>query len=183
MKTLVVLSVIFAVSVAAPYNKNGQAEEKSADDRALDKRSIGHVVYSNIGTDVVETYVEPHVSYTVPAAAYVVPSAVSHQSRVDVHSSPAIVTTKVKPASVLVANVPSAYVPTVYSSASAVSHQSRVDIKSSPAIVSEQVLQPTYVTTSHLVQAPAVFQEAPTVVDARSLYSAPVATVYSSGVW
>ncbi|CAH0729680.1 unnamed protein product, partial [Brenthis ino] len=183
MNTLVVLSVIFAVSVAAPYNKNGQAEEKPLDDRVLDKRSIGHIVYSNTGTGLVETYLEPHFSYAVPAAAYVVPSAVSHQSRVDVHSSPAIVSTKTKPESVLVATVPSAYVPTVYSGASAVSHQSRVDIKSSPAIVTEQVLQPTYFATSHLVQAPAVFEEAPTVVDARSLYGAPVATVYSSGIW
>ena len=75
-----------------------------------------------------------HLAYAAPVVAHVAPSAVSHQSRVDVVSSPAVVSHAVAPV------VSHAYAaPVVAVAPSAVSHQSRVDVRTSPAVVSHAV--------------------------------------------
>lgn len=93
-------------------------------------------------------------SVAVPLVYAAVPSAVSHHSRVDVHSSPAVV-----------AAAPVAYVAqpviaraayaapasTVYVGGAAVSHQSRVDVHSSPAVVAPAVVQ------ARSVYAPSIY--------------------------
>ncbi|CAH0729682.1 unnamed protein product, partial [Brenthis ino] len=79
----------------------------------LKKRSLGHLAYS--------------------APLVVAPSAVSHQSRVDVVSSPAIVSHHAIAAPV-VSHAVAAPVLTHAIAPAAVSHQSRVDVRSNPAI-------------------------------------------------
>lgn len=89
----------------------------------------------------------PHVekrSVAVPLVYAAVPSAVSHQSRVDVHSSPGVVAAA--PVSYVAQPVVAhaayaAPASTVYVGGAAVSHQSRVDVHSSPAVVSPAVVQ------------------------------------------
>lgn len=76
-----------------------------------------------------------HVAYSAPIVA---PSAVSHQSRVDVISSPAVVSHAV--AAPVVAHAVAA--PVVALAPSAVSHQSRVDVRTSPAVVTQSVVSP-----------------------------------------
>ncbi|CAG9561152.1 unnamed protein product [Danaus chrysippus] len=78
----------------------------------LKKRSLGHIAYS---------------------APVIAPAAVSHQSRVDVVSSPAIVSHAV--AAPVVAHAVAAPVVAHAIAPAAVSHQSRVDVRSSPAII------------------------------------------------
>lgn len=104
------------------------------------------------------------------AVAYSVPGAVSHQSRVDVRSSPAVLASAiVQPLAYAGPSVAyAAPASKVYVGGSAVSHQTRVDVRTSPAVVSE-------------VYSPAVVAE-PAVVDARTVYAAaPPATVYAGG--
>lgn len=117
------------------------------------------------------------VSYAAPAIA-VAPAAVSHQSRVDIKSSPGVVATEVvAPLSRSVITdqaivaAPAAYAaPTVYTAPlitapAAVSSQSRVDIKSSPAIVSTVAV------------APAAYS----AISAPVVYSAPLANPVAYG--
>nr|XP_026486821.1 cuticle protein 38-like isoform X1 [Vanessa tameamea] len=77
----------------------------------LKKRSLGHIAYS---------------------APILAPSAVSHQSRVDVISSPAIVSHAV--AAPVLSHAVAAPVVAHAIAPAAVSHQSRVDVRTSPAI-------------------------------------------------
>ncbi|CAH4028733.1 cuticle protein 16.5-like [Pieris brassicae] len=86
----------------------------------LAKRSLGHIAYS-----------APIAVHAVHAA----PAAVSHQSRVDVVSSPAYVS-HAYAAPVVAHAAPVAIAP------AAVSHQSRVDVRTSPAVVSTVVAAP-----------------------------------------
>ncbi|KAJ8713428.1 hypothetical protein PYW07_013798 [Mythimna separata] len=87
-----------------------------------------------------------HLAYSAPVVA-VAPSAVSHQSRVDVISSPAVVSHAVAPV------VSHAYAaPVVAVAPAAVSHQSRVDVRTSPAVVSHSVA-PVYAAASYAAPA------------------------------
>ncbi|KAI8426351.1 hypothetical protein MSG28_005204 [Choristoneura fumiferana] len=79
-----------------------------------------------------------HYALATPVYAHA-PSAVSHQSRVDVVSSPAVVSHAVHAAPVLAHAVHTPVVAHAIAPA-AVSHQSRVDVHSSPAVVSHSVL-------------------------------------------
>ncbi|XP_038223599.1 uncharacterized protein LOC119840897 [Zerene cesonia] len=141
MRSLVVLSALFAACVAAPQYS-----------------------YLLKSSPLVYTEVQPAVSVVSPV--YSVPAAVSHQSRVDVKSSPAVVNSYVT--SPVVKSVPSvvsapvSVVPaaSTYVGGSAVSQQSRVDVKSYPAVISQQV-------------APAVVESVPSV--AHAAYLTPVA--------
>ncbi|CAH2039686.1 unnamed protein product, partial [Iphiclides podalirius] len=74
-----------------------------------------------------------HLSYAAPVYA-AAPAAVSHQSRVDVVSSPAVVSHAV--AAPVLAHAAVAPVVAHAIAPSAVSHQSRVDVRTSPAVVS-----------------------------------------------
>lgn len=76
-----------------------------------------------------------HYAYAAPALV-AAPSAVSHQSRVDVISSPAVVSHAVA------APVLAHAAPVVAVAPAAVSHQSRVDVRSSPAIVAHAAVAP-----------------------------------------
>ncbi|CAD0200768.1 unnamed protein product [Chrysodeixis includens] len=120
--------------------------------------------------------VAPYAHSVVAPAVYAAPAAVSHQSRVDVHSSPAIVINAralhlqakaleghyapLAHAAVVAPYAHSVVAPAVYAAPAAVSHQSRVDVHSSPAIV------------SHAVAAPVLAHAAPVV--AHSAYAAPL---------
>ncbi|NP_001166769.1 cuticular protein hypothetical 8 precursor [Bombyx mori] len=84
----------------------------------LKKRSLGHLTYS---------------------APIIAPAAVSHQSRVDVISSPAVVSHAV--ATPVVAHAYAAPVVAAVAPA-AVSHQSRVDVRTSPAVVAHGAVAP-----------------------------------------
>lgn len=104
----------------------------------------------------------PHVekrSVAVPLAYAAVPAAVSHQSRVDIHNSPAVVAAAPVSyvAEPLVAHaVYAAPASTVYVGGAAVSHQSRVDVHSSPAVVAQQVIAPA-VVEARSVYAPSIY--------------------------
>lgn len=66
---------------------------------------------------------------------HVLPSAVSHQSRVDVHSAP-VLTAYAAPEVYHAAPVLTAYAaPAVYAAPAAVSHQSRYDVHRSAAVL------------------------------------------------
>uniref|UniRef100_A0A2H1WJX2 SFRICE_041639 n=1 Tax=Spodoptera frugiperda TaxID=7108 RepID=A0A2H1WJX2_SPOFR len=82
-----------------------------------------------------------HLAYAAPVVAHVAPSAVSHQSRVDVISSPAVVSHAVAPvvSHAYAAPVVAHAAPVVAVAPAAVSHQSRVDVRTSPAVVSHAV--------------------------------------------
>lgn len=104
----------------------------------------------------------PHVekrSVAVPLAYAAVPAAVSHQSRVDIRSSPAVVAAA--PVSyvaepVVARAVYAAPASTVYVGGAAVSHQSRVDLQSSPAVVTQQLVAPA-VVEARSVYAPSIY--------------------------
>ncbi|KAM3966311.1 LOW QUALITY PROTEIN: uncharacterized protein ACR2FA_012615 [Aphomia sociella] len=76
-----------------------------------------------------------HYGYAAPVIA---PSAVSHQSRVDVVSSPAVVSHAV--AAPVISHAVAA--PVVAVAPSAVSHQSRVDVRTSPAVIATAAVAP-----------------------------------------
>lgn len=76
-----------------------------------------------------------HYLYKRSLGHYAIPAAVSHQSRVDVVSSPAVV-------SHAVATPVIAPAPVVAAVPAAVSHQSRVDLHSSPAVVAQTAVVP-----------------------------------------
>ncbi|TKX27969.1 calphotin-like [Spodoptera litura] len=104
------------------------------------------------------------LAYAAPAyysapALYSAPAAVSSQSRLDIKSSPAVVTTSIEPIARTVISEPAIVAPPSILPAAiapaAVSSQSRIDIKSSPAITS-------------------------TVISAPVAYSAPLALAYKA---
>ncbi|XP_068618571.1 cuticle protein 16.5 [Battus philenor] len=86
----------------------------------LKKRSLGHIAYA-----------APVLAHAAPVYA-AAPAAVSHQSRVDVVSSPAVVSHAV--AAPVLAHAAVAPVVAHAVAPAAVSHQSRVDVRTSPAI-------------------------------------------------
>ncbi|KAJ2944311.1 hypothetical protein O0L34_g18300 [Tuta absoluta] len=92
-----------------------------------------------------------HYAYAAPVVAHVAPSAVSHQSRVDVISSPAVVSHAVHAAPIVAHAV---HAPVVHALPAAVSHQSRVDVRTSHPVVSHAVVAAPVV--SHSVVAPIV---------------------------
>ncbi|CAB3259799.1 unnamed protein product [Arctia plantaginis] len=165
MRSLVVLFAIVAVAVAAPHV--GPAVTYSV-------RAIGYSVPAAVSHQSrVDVRSSPAVVVTAPVevaapAVYAGASAISHQSRVDVRTSPEVVAAA--PAEVVSAVV----APAVYAGASAVSHQSRVDVHNSPAVVTEQVFATAPVVAQQVV-------DAPTVIEARSLYTAPVLSAYQGG--
>ncbi|CAH0694185.1 unnamed protein product [Spodoptera exigua] len=136
------------------------------------------------------------LAYAAPAyysapALYTAPAAVSSQSRLDIKSSPAVVTTSIEPIARTVISEPAVVAaPAVLSAAiapAAVSSQSRIDIKSSPAITSTVVSAPvaysaplafaykapTFVKTfapafSAAIAAPAAPLDTPEVIAARA---------------
>ncbi|XP_028039055.1 uncharacterized protein LOC114249619 [Bombyx mandarina] len=114
------------------------------------------------------------VKRSIGHVAYTVPTAVSHQSRVDVRTSPAVVDVAPAVVSHFVAapEVQARYVVAPYTTvygAGAVSHQSRVDVRTSPAVVSDaQVVAPAF--------------HAEPVLEARSVYAASVPSLYIDGV-
>ncbi|XP_068618579.1 cuticle protein 38-like [Battus philenor] len=171
MRSLVVFVAALALSVAAP-----------SDEAALKKRSVGYKLAYTVPTSVVaapivaEPLVEARAVYASPevyapsATVYSSGSAVSHQSRVDVRTSPAVYASApavvASPTVVETAPVVGAralYSAPLYAAPAAVSHQYRYDVRTSPAVVSEQVLAPV-VVDQQLVSAPSV-------IDARSIWS------------
>ncbi|XP_075979072.1 uncharacterized protein LOC142978485 [Anticarsia gemmatalis] len=100
-----------------------------------------------------------HYTYAAPAVI-AAPAAVSHQSRVDVISSPAVVSHAV--AAPVIAHA----APVVAVAPAAVSHQSRVDVRTSPAVVAHSVVAPI----AHAAVVPAAY----------SAHSALVAPVYGA---
>ncbi|XP_026486905.1 cuticle protein 16.5-like [Vanessa tameamea] len=135
------------------------------------------------------------VSYAAPAVI-VAPAAVSHQSRVDIKSSPAIVATQSEPltraviaepaivaapafaAPIAYASpaafaapatfaAPAAYAAPLVGAPAAISSQSRVDIKSSPAIIDTFAAAPVFNTLGGVPLA----------------YSAPLAATYASSIY
>ncbi|NP_001166771.1 cuticular protein hypothetical 6 precursor [Bombyx mori] len=111
------------------------------------------------------------VKRSIGHVAYTVPTAVSHQSRVDVRTSPAVVDVAPAVASHFVAAPEAHAVVAPYTAvygAGAVSHQSRVDVRTSPVVVSAaQVVAPALVTEP--------------VLEARSVYAASVPSLYIGG--
>ncbi|CAF4908844.1 unnamed protein product [Pieris macdunnoughi] len=117
----------------------------------LAKRSLGHIAYSA----------------PIVHAVHAAPAAVSHQSRVDVVSSPAYVS-HAYAAPVVAHAAPVAIAP------AAVSHQSRVDVRTSPAVVSTVVAAP--VAHSAVYAAPLAHSAVYAAPLARSaVYAAPLA--------
>lgn len=136
------------------------------------------------------------LAYAAPAyysapALYAAPAAVSSQSRLDIKSSPAVVTTSIEPIARTVISEPAVISPPTILPApiapAAVSSQSRIDIKTSPAITSTVVSAPvaysaplalaykapTFVKTfapafSAAIAAPAVPLDTPEVIAARA---------------
>lgn len=179
MRSLVVLFAVIAVAFAAPQlfvqPPNTPAVVLDPLGRPLDTAEVASARALHYQAKALEGHFLKKRSIG-HAVTYSVPAAVSHQSRVDVHTSPAVV------AAAPVVSVPVVAEPVVESRAlytapaatvyagSAVSHQSRVDVRTSPAVVA----------TSPVVSAPAVVAQ-PALVEARSVYAAPAATVYSGG--
>lgn len=142
---------------------------------------------------VAHSVLAPIAHEVVAPVVVAAPSAVSHQSRVDVHSSPAIVSHSIATPSL----IHSAYTPLLgldhslnghghllkkrslasiaYIAPSAVSHQSRVDIVEKPAVV------------SHSIAAPVIAHgiETPIVAVAHSAVAAPVAahSQWGASLW
>ncbi|CAG5025680.1 unnamed protein product [Parnassius apollo] len=156
---------------------------------------------------LVHAAVAPVAVAPVVHSVVAAPAAVSHQSRVDVRHSPAVVTAHTAP----VVGVHSAYAPLlglsvglaghghllkkrslshyVYTVPQAVSHQSRVDVVSSPAVVSHAVAAPV---VAHTAYAPVAHAIAPAAVSHQSrvdvrtspavvtAHAAPIVAVHSA---
>ncbi|XP_047026783.1 cuticle protein 16.5-like [Helicoverpa zea] len=149
----VVRSVVAAPVLAhAAYSSPLLAHSALAHSHYLKKRSLGHLAYA------------------APVVAHVAPSAVSHQSRVDVVSSPAVVSHAVAPvvSHAYAAPVVAHAAPVLAVAPSAVSHQSRVDVRSSPAVV------------SHAVHAAPVYAAAAYAAPAYSAYGAHAGLLHSA---
>ncbi|XP_050352100.1 cuticle protein 38-like [Nymphalis io] len=165
MRSLVVLSAVFAVAIAAPSYTSEVLHYQA--------KALGD--HDAITATVFEPVVETHAVYAAPSTVYAAPAAVSHQSRVDVRTSsptvvaaPAVIAarTVVEPAVV-------APVQTVVSAPAAVSHQSRVDVRSSAPIV---------VAAGPAVIAAKTYGPAQAVIATPTLVNvAPSATVYAGG--
>ncbi|KPJ16831.1 hypothetical protein RR48_13687 [Papilio machaon] len=155
----------------------------------LKKRSLGHVAYA-----------APVITHAAPVIA-AVPAAVSHQSRVDVRTSPAIVTAHSAYATPLLghsalgfghghllkkrslghvayaAPVVAHTAPVIATAPAAVSQHSRVDVVSSPAVVSHTITAPA---VAHTFVAPVVARAAYAPVVAHAI--APAAVSHQSRV-
>ncbi|XP_060802462.1 uncharacterized protein LOC132902230 [Amyelois transitella] len=106
------------------------------------------------------------VSYAAPAIASL-PAAVSQQSRIDIKSSPAVISTaEVAPITRSIVAEPFIATPSVLAAPAAVSSQSRLDIKSSPAIINTVAAAPLAYS--------APIGIAPTLI--KSAYAAPAFT-------
>ncbi|XP_050671930.1 cuticle protein 16.5-like [Leptidea sinapis] len=99
-------------AVAAPVLAHSVLAPAPALSHYLHKRSLGHYAVA------------------APVLAVAAPAAVSHQSRVDVRTSPAVVSHAV--ATPVLAH-------SVLAAPAAISHQSRVDVRTSPALVAPVV--------------------------------------------
>ncbi|XP_047534589.1 cuticle protein LPCP-23-like [Vanessa atalanta] len=161
--------VLGAHSLAAPWLGHSAhglvAHGLAGHGHYLKKRSLGHIAYS---------------------APILAPSAVSHQSRVDVISSPAIVSHAV--AAPVLSHAVAAPVVAHAIAPAAVSHQSRVDVRTSPAItvaavapVAHSVVAATPLISAHSYASPLLGYSAhglSHLIKRRSLghlvYSAPV---------
>ncbi|KAM3966310.1 uncharacterized protein ACR2FA_012614 [Aphomia sociella] len=154
MRPLVVLFAVIAASLAAPQYLVQQAYSPAV---VLDP--VGPALHYQARA------LHGHIlkKRSVVPVAYSVPSAVSHQSRVDVHTSPAVVAT-----APVVAEPAVIEARAIYAAPAAVSHQSRVDVRTSPAVVTPVV--------APVVESRAVLAEP---VVARSYV--PAATVYAGG--
>nr|XP_026486913.1 calphotin-like [Vanessa tameamea] len=161
--------VLSAHSLAAPWLGHSAhglvAHGLAGHGHYLKKRSLGHIAYS---------------------APILAPSAVSHQSRVDVISSPAIVSHAV--AAPVLSHAVAAPVVAHAIAPAAVSHQSRVDVRTSPAItvaavapVAHSVVAATPLISAHSYASPLLGYSAhglSHLIKRRSLghlvYSAPI---------
>lgn len=159
MRSLVVFVAALALVVAAPSQS---------------KRSIGHLAYAVPSASLVDASVvdapvvaEVYSGHAVYAPTlYTSGSAVSHQSRVDVRTSPTVFTAPAVVETAPVVDARTVYSAPLYTAPAAVSHQSRYDVRTSPAVVSEHVVAAA-VVPQQLVAAPAV-------VDARSFWTPSV---------
>ncbi|CAK1556201.1 unnamed protein product [Leptosia nina] len=176
MRFLVVLSILFAVSAAAPaevrdkrtilvseaieptvvvspyYNVPALSHQARVDAKFT---PLVQAYYTSPLVESVPVVAAPSVvlnakSVVVPEKTYVGGSAVSQQSRVDVKSYPAVVSEHVVPTYVhtvpAVVDARSVHLTPVYQGVSAVSQQSRVDVKTSPAVVAQHVVSPAVVS-------------------------------------
>ncbi|KAJ8716166.1 hypothetical protein PYW08_013451 [Mythimna loreyi] len=135
-------------------------------------------------------------SYSAPilGAAYAAPtvysaplaigaSAVSSQSRLDIKSSPAVVSTSIEPIARTVISQPAVVAAPAIATAAiapaAVSSQSRIDIKSTPAISSTVVSAPVAYSASPVAYGAAIGYNAPILAGAvapallKTAYAAP----------
>ncbi|KAG7296113.1 hypothetical protein JYU34_021209 [Plutella xylostella] len=123
------------------------------------------------------------VAYAAPVH-YAAPAAVSHQSRVDVHSSPALLAYSA-PAYHHALAAPAHYLKKrslavghyAYAAPAAVSHQSRVDVVSSPAVAHVAYSAP------HVAYAAPVHYAAPAAVSHQSrvdVHSSPAVVAYAA---
>ncbi|XP_026762796.2 uncharacterized protein LOC113521467 [Galleria mellonella] len=129
MRSLVVLIAVIAATAAAPQYL---------------VQPYSPLVELNTAQVAYPTHIQTHIlkKRSVVPVAYSVPSAVSHQSRVDVRTSPAVVATAPVVESVVapvVAEPAVVEARAFYPAPAAVSHQSRVDVRASPAVVSPVV--------------------------------------------
>ncbi|XP_052741934.1 testis-specific gene A8 protein-like [Bicyclus anynana] len=113
------------------------------------------------------------IDYAAPALA-LAPAAVSHQSRIDVKSTPAIVKTDiVAPAIAPVVTAPIAYSAPLAVAPAAVSTQSRIDIKSSPGVISTYAAGPLEYTAP-LAYSHGIGYGAPILAYSPSIYAAAI---------
>ncbi|XP_059053824.1 uncharacterized protein LOC131848086 [Achroia grisella] len=169
MRRLVVFIALFAAAVAAP-----QYLVHPAYSPGVELEALGSLL------DTAEfTYpraLQGHIlkKRSVLPVSYSLPSAVSHQSRVDVRTSPAVVATAPVVQNVVAAPVVGepaiVEARAVYSAPVAVSHQSRVDVRATPAVVAPVVASRAVVPPPAVVAQPIV---------ARSYI--PASTVYAGG--
>ncbi|XP_038206337.1 larval/pupal cuticle protein H1C-like [Zerene cesonia] len=115
-----------------------------------------------------------HIAYSAPIAVHA-PAAVSHQSRVDVVSSPAIVSHAV--AAPVVAHAVAAPVAVA---PAAVSHQSRVDVRTSPAVYAAAPIAHSAVYAAAAPLAHSAVYAAAAPLAHSAVYAAPA---HAAGHW